>query len=145
RAAELYQDSFDLHEIQSKAVCSALLVPNWWLEFDRDKLETVEELFSPERIKELRSGAEPSVQEGELYRTHRLSEIRDGDIDADYIPAFWIHRIVDSNGDDLFALTTAIGYAFNGIESKFHGLFPSEKDCIEYLNARGVVIDVNEM
>jgi hypothetical protein len=145
RAAELYQDSFDLDEIQSNAVCSAILVPNWWLEFDRDQLDSCKELFPPERIEQLTSGAEPTPEERDRYRTHRLSVIRDGDVDADYIPAFWIHRIVDSNGDDLFALTTVRGYSFNGIESEFHGLFLSEKNCMEYLNASGEVIDLNEM
>jgi hypothetical protein len=139
RAIELYRDNFDLDEIQSKALHSGLLVPNWWLEIDRNRPELLEGLLSPKRIEELKSGAKPTARERKRYRTHRLSEIRDGDIDADYIPAFWIHRIVDSRGDDLFALTTARGYSFNGVESGFHGLFLWEKDCFDYLNIRGVV------
>jgi hypothetical protein len=139
RAIELYQDNFDLDEIQSNALRSALLVPNWWLEIDRDRPELLQGLFSPTRIEELETGVEPTAEEQERYRTHRLSEISDGDIDADYIPAFWIHRIVDSRGDDLFALTTATCYSFNGVESGFHGLFLWEKDCFDYLNVLGVV------
>lgn len=140
RAGELYQDTFGLDEIQSEAICSAILVPNRWLEFDRDQLHSCEGLFSPERIKQLTSGAEPTARERKRYRTHRLSVIKDGDIDSDYIPTFWIHQIVDSRGDDLFALTTARGYSFNGVESEFHGLFLWERDCFDYLNKRGMVL-----
>jgi hypothetical protein len=139
RAAELYQDNFDLDSIQSQAVCSGLLVPNRWFEFNQDELGILEELFSPKRVKELTSGAEPTNREQKRYRAYKMSQIKDGDIDADYITGFWIHRIVDSNGDDLFALTTAKGYSFNGIESEFHGLFLWEKDCIEYLSACGQI------
>jgi hypothetical protein len=139
RAIELYVDNFDLDEIQSEALRAGLLVPNWWLEIDRDKPELLEGLLSARRIEELESGAEPTPEERERYRALRLSQIEDGDIDADDIPAFWIHRIVDSRGDDLYALTTARGYSFNGVESGFHGLFLWEKDCFDYLNMRGVV------
>ena len=107
RAIQLYQDNFALDEIQSKAIRSALFVPNWWLEIDPDGPELLEGLLSPKRIEELESGAEPTARERKRYRTHRLSEIRNGNIDADYIPTFWIPRIVDSRADDLFALTTA--------------------------------------
>ncbi len=140
RAIELYQDNFDLAEIQSKALRDGLLVPNWWLEIDGDRPESLEGLFSPKRIEELESGAKPTARERKHYRTHRLSAIEDGDIDADYIPGFWIHRIVDSRGDDLFALTTARGYSFSGVESEFHGFFLWERDCFDYLNRRGVVL-----
>jgi hypothetical protein len=139
RAIELYEDNFDLGEIQSKALCSGLLVPNCWLEIDGDRPELLEGLFSPKRIEELESGAKPTARERKRYRMHRLSEIEDGNIDADYISTFWIHRIVDSRGDDLFALTTARGYSFNGVESEFDGLFLWERDCFEYLNKHGVV------
>jgi hypothetical protein len=144
RALDLYQNTFDLDEIQSEAICSAILVPNRWLEFNRNQLHSCEGLLSPKRIGELESGAEPTAEERESYRAHRLEIIKDGEIDSDYIPGFWIHRIVDSKGDDLFALTTVTGYCFSGIESEFHGLFLWEKDCMEYLNARGVVVDLNE-
>jgi hypothetical protein len=141
RALDLYQENFDLDEIQSKAVCCGLLLPNRWLEFDRDKLGILEGLFSTKRIRELTSGAEPTARERKRYRTHRLSQVRDGDIDADEIPAFWIHRIMDSNGDDLFALTTGTGYSFSFC-TEFRGLFHWEKDCMDYLKMRGVVTGV---
>ena len=64
RARELYQASFDLEEIQSKAVRSAILVPNRWLEFDRNRVEILERLFSPERIEQLTSGADPRLENG---------------------------------------------------------------------------------
>jgi hypothetical protein len=115
RAGELYQDSFDMDEIQSEALRTGLLIPKRWLEIDGNRPELLEGLLSPKRIKELESGAKPTARERKRYRTHRLSEIEDGNVDADYIPAFWIHRIVDSRGDDLFALTTARGYSFTGV------------------------------
>ena len=140
RAEELYKETFDLDEIQSDSVRCGTIVPKWFLEFDRNHLELLEESLSLERMKELESGAKPTPEEQETYRELRLSQAEDGDIDADYIPGFWIQRIADSNGDGLFALTTVIGYSFNGIETEFHGLFLFEKDCIEYLKQHGVVI-----
>ena len=138
-AIDLYRDHFDLDEIQSEAVHSGLLVPDWWLEIDPERPELLEGILSPKRIWELESGAKPTVREQKRYRTHRLSEINDGNIDADYIPTFWIHQIVDSKGDDLFALTTARGYSFNGVETELDGLFLWERDCFEYLNKQGVI------
>ncbi len=140
RAIDLYRDNFDLDEIQSEAIHSGLLVPNRWLEIDRKRPELLEGLLSPKRIEELESGAKPTARERKRYRTHRLSEINDGNIDADYIPTFWIHQIADSRGDDLFALTTGRGYSFSGFETEFEGFFLWERDCFEYLNKHGVVL-----
>lgn len=141
RARELYQESFDLSHIQSEAIHSGLLVPNRWLEIDRNSPELLEGLFSAKRIEEIESGAEPTARERNRYRKRRLSQIRDDeDVDFDQIPAFWIHRIVDSRGEDFFALTTARGYSFSGVESEFHGLFPWERDCFDFLSMRGVVV-----
>lgn len=145
QAAKLYQESFDLDEIQSKAVCCGLIVPNWWLEFDVDQLEFLEGLLSPKRMEELASGAEHTARERKRYRAHRLSQVRNGDIDFDQIPGFWIHRIVDSNGDDLFALTTVTGYSFSFIRTEFQGLFLRETDCMAYLKSHGVLRGVRHL
>jgi len=142
QAVQLYQETFDLDEIQSKAVCCGTIVPNWWLEFDRAPLELLEELFSPKRIRELESGAESTTRERKRYRTHRLSQVRDGDYDADEIPGFWIHQIMDLNGDDIFGLSTVTGYSFSFIGTQFHDLFSWVEDCIDYLKMRGVVRDL---
>jgi len=140
QARTLYQDNFDLANIQSKAIRSGLLVPDSWLEIEPDRPELLEGLFLPKRIEELESGAKPTARERKRYRTHRLSQIKDGDVDFDYVSAFWIHRIVDSRGDDVFVLTTARGYSFTGVESELEGFFLWERDCFEYLSEDGVVI-----
>jgi hypothetical protein len=119
RAADLYEETFDLDEIQSEAVCCGTIAPNSFLEFDRDHLELLKESLSPERMEELESGAEPTPEERERYRALRLSQVENGDCDADVIPAFWIHQIRDSNGCDLFALSTATGYAFQAFIQSF--------------------------
>jgi hypothetical protein len=141
QAEDLYKETFDLDEIQSEAIRCGTILPNWFLEFDRDNLELLEESLPPERMKELESGAEPTPEERESYRALRLSQVENGGGDADVIPGFWIHQIRDSNGIDLFALTTVIGYSFSLISSEFHGLFLSEEESIKYLKQDGVVID----
>jgi len=142
RAADLYEETFDLSEIQSEAVSCGTIVPNSLLEFDQDNLELLEGSLSPERMEELSSVAEPAPEERESYRALLLSQVENGDCDADVIPALWIHQIRDSNGNDLFALTTVTGYPFSGISTEFHGFFLSEKDCIEHLKRNAIVRDL---
>jgi len=54
------EKTFDLDEILGRSFRCGTVVPNWFLEFDRDNLDLLEKSFSPERMEELKSGAEPT-------------------------------------------------------------------------------------
>jgi hypothetical protein len=139
QAVNLYRNAFDLDRIQAEAVSCGMFVPSSLLEFDRDNLELLDEFLPPKRMQELASGAEPTLGERKRYRALLLSQVRNGDSDADLVPAFWIHRIRDVSGNALFALVTATGYSFSLIGMQFHGLFLQKSDCMSYLKLRGEV------
>jgi len=105
-AADLYEDTYSIKQIQSDAVCLGLVVPHVLFEFDPDRLDQFVESFTAGRISELQTGSTPTVGELRLYRQCVLEEAEGGDCDADLTPGFWIHRLLRTDGREVYALTT---------------------------------------
>lgn len=96
--------------------------------------------MSDERLEQLWKGAEATEEEKREYRRRVIAQVEKGNGDADVIPGYWVRRLRHTDGVEVFALETVIGYSFSGIENTFHGLFPSVDDALNDLATWGIVV-----
>jgi hypothetical protein len=127
---EGYREDFD-H-------CGAV-IPKEQLEFDRDD-DRLRDYSTHDRINALADGAEPTEDEKQEYRRRVIAEAEDGSADYDYIPGYYIYKLRHTDGRDVFALETVLGYSFSGVRNTFHGLFSSAEDALKNLSTWGLVV-----
>jgi hypothetical protein len=90
-----------------------------------------------DRLEELRNGAAPTENEKEEYRGMVMARAED----ADNYPAYYINRIVHTNGSQIYAVHTVQGYSFSELSFEFHGLFRTLEECKADLSALGVRVN----
>jgi hypothetical protein len=142
RAHDLYQRTFlfEGHDTRDDFQHYGVVVPHESLEYDENDIDRLAEHVSDERLDALWNGAEPTNEERQLYREIVIEQVEQSNFDADVIPAYGIYRLTHTDGREVFAVETVIGYSFSGVHETLRGIFSSADDALKDLATLGHVI-----